>query len=162
MVLHQITRTRPDAVEPVQEPTGVAQDRDNPAGRRVGLGRRAAGIALAAFTIPAVVAIGIVMQQLGGPAFIAAVTVAVVLGVGSYLLAGANPVSSMATPLLIMLIGAAMAIGELFLWIVIFIDEESSKAAKTAAGVAILAIPVITTILLAVAGRNRRKRRQRA
>lgn len=162
MVLHQITRSRPDAVQPVREPTGVAQDRDNADRRPVGLGRRVAGIALAALTIPAVVAVVIVMQHLGGLAFIAAVTVAIVLGVGSYLLGGANTVSSMATPLLIMLIGAAMAIGELFLWIVIFVDEESSKAAKTAAGVAILAIPVITTILLAVAGRHRRKRLQRA
>lgn len=162
MVLHQITRPKPAAVQAGPQPAPDGPDGVNTDGPRVDPGRRIAGIVLAALTVPVVVATAIVMQQLGGLAFIAVVVVAIVLGVGSYLLAGASTAASMATPLLIMLIGVGLAFGELFLWVVIVIDDEASQTAKTVAGLAVLAIPVMTTVLLALAGRRRRRRMARS
>lgn len=110
---------------------------------------------LAALTVP----ISLTVAVLGAQADLAVlgVLVAVLLAVGSYLLAGAKLVTSMSAPLLILLIALGVGFGELLLWATALISTDTSRGGRILAWTGIGAIPVITTLLLLLVGRRRRR-----
>jgi hypothetical protein len=160
MVLHQATRTT--AAEPTGEidhPAHRPPDRVPVPDHRPGAARRIGGIVLAALTIPVSLAVAAALVN-QGLAIISAV-VAAAMGIGSYLLAGARKSTSVATPLLIMVIAAVVGLIELVLWLAAVFNDVG-PVARTLAGAAIVAIPVVTTLLLVLAGRRQRGRRAAA
>ncbi|QGN34781.1 hypothetical protein [Microlunatus sp. Gsoil 973] len=141
------TITAPTVAEPPEQP--VIQD------RQPSTARRFAGIVLAGLTVPVSLAVAAILADSDGPVIIAA-GVGALLGVGSYLLAGAQPTTSVATPLLIMVIAVVVGLIELLLWAVALLAHDVGPVGKGLAWLGILAIPVLTSVLLVRAGRRPR------
>lgn len=154
LVLHQMTTER--AGEPTHQPTAPQPERASTRDRR-------SGILIAALALPitALVMLGgyMVLSDVGLVDLfpIIGLTMLVGLPLLGYALAGVRG-AGLTTPIIIMLIAAVLFFGELLLWMGLLFNIDALPL-QILCGLAIVAIPVISTVTIVALGRRRRANR---
>lgn len=147
----------------VPSPDPAAQQTPTQPPRRPATGpARVTGLLLAALALPigllVLVVTAVVLDlPVGALGVVLAFVVAVGVAAAGYRLAGVTGPSWLVVPGIVTLLGCGLMLPEVFLWGVALLSDDATTITKVLCGLAIVAIPLLSTGLIITVARRRRR-----